>query len=182
MLRLFTGIEIPEAIAARLALLQGGIPGARWMEQRNYHITLSFIGDVEELTADQVSFALPFVEAFPFVQKISGVGIFEEGNHPHVLWAGAEATPPLTNLKLQVDKALRLAGIDVEHRRYIPHVTLARLRDVERERLGHFIEAHKLLKVEPFEVTEFILYQSHKGKDQYHYEPIGRYALGKHGA
>lgn len=178
MLRLFVGLEIPDAIAQRLAQLAGGIPGARWSDPRNYHITLSFIGEVEEPSADRIAFALPYVDCLPFSQALRGMGVFEEGNHPKVLWAGAESTPPLNHLRAQVEKALRLAGIDVPYRKYVPHVTLARLQDVSREHLGHFIEAHNLFSAGPFPVDEFILYQSHKSKDGFHYEPIGRYALG----
>ena len=47
MPRLFTGIEIPAEISERLALLRGGIPGARWIDKENYHLTLRFIGDVD---------------------------------------------------------------------------------------------------------------------------------------
>lgn len=178
MLRLFVGLEIPDAIAQGLAALTGGIPGARWSDPRNYHITLSFIGEVEEPTADRIAFALPYVDCLPFSQTLRGMGVFEEGNHPRVLWAGADSTPPLNHLKSQVDKALRLAGIDVAYKKFVPHVTLARLHDVSRDHLGHFIEAHNLFRAGPFEVSEFLLYQSQKSKDGHHYEPIGRYALG----
>jgi RNA 2',3'-cyclic 3'-phosphodiesterase len=47
MPRLFTGLELPDAVAVRLAHLRGGIVGARWLEPDDYHITLRFIGDAD---------------------------------------------------------------------------------------------------------------------------------------
>ncbi len=75
---------------------------------------------------------------------------------------------------------MRLAGIDVPYKRYIPHVTLARLHDASREDLDRFMQEHKGLTAGPFEVSEFILYESHQGQNGYRYEPIGRYALTRH--
>ena len=177
MPRLFVGIEIPQAVATTLEALKTDMPGVRWSDPRNYHITLSFIGEVAELTVRQITFALPYVDQLPFIQKIKGLGLFEEANHPRVLWAGADSTPPLNHLKGEVDKALRLAGIDVGYKRYIPHVTLARLQDVQRDALDRFMETHHGLAAGPFEVNEFVLYESHQGPNGYHYEPLGRYAL-----
>ena len=48
MPRLFTGLEIPAEIALDLQIMQGGIPGARWLDPANFHLTLRFIGDRSE--------------------------------------------------------------------------------------------------------------------------------------
>ena len=54
MPRLFTGLEIPDGIGRQLAAYRGGLPGARWVEPENYHITLRFIGDIDDGTAREV--------------------------------------------------------------------------------------------------------------------------------
>ncbi len=103
MPRLFVGIEIPKPVAAELEALKVEMPGLRWSDPANYHITLAFIGEVEALTVRQISFALPYVEQLPFIQRIKGLGLFEEAGKAHVLWAGADSTPPLNDLKSGVD-------------------------------------------------------------------------------
>ena len=54
MPRLFTGVEIPSDVGQALATLRGGLPGARWIDPENYHLTLRFIGDVDNRTADEI--------------------------------------------------------------------------------------------------------------------------------
>ena len=55
MPRLFTGIEIPAAIGQQLSMLRGGLPGARWIDVENYHITRRFLGDIDEATAHEAA-------------------------------------------------------------------------------------------------------------------------------
>ena len=55
MPRLFTGLEIPSDVRQSLAMLRGGLPGARWIDAENYHVTLRFIGDVDDVIAHEVA-------------------------------------------------------------------------------------------------------------------------------
>ena len=66
MPRLFTGLEIPSGLGQSLATLRGGLPGARWIDPENYHVTLRFIGDVDDVVAHEVASMLGRVrrEAF----------------------------------------------------------------------------------------------------------------------
>ena len=66
MPRLFTALEIPRDAALSLSLLRGGLPGARWIDVENYHLTLRFIGDVEGHVADEIAGALDRVHRAPF--------------------------------------------------------------------------------------------------------------------
>ena len=72
MPRLFTGLEIPAALGQSLSLLRGGLPGARWIDPENYHLTLRFIGDVDDEIAQEIAWLLVKVrrkdfETFPAV-------------------------------------------------------------------------------------------------------------------
>ena len=58
MPRLFTGLEIPDDIRESLSMLRGGLPGARWIDPENYHLTLRFIGDVDDVIAREIVFML----------------------------------------------------------------------------------------------------------------------------
>ena len=86
MPRLFTGLEIPDDVAFDLDLMRGGISGARWIDRESYHLTLRFIGDIEEGLAREISYELDGVEAKPFVLRLAGCGVFG-GNKPHTLYA-----------------------------------------------------------------------------------------------
>ena len=77
MPRLFTALEIPRDAALSLSLLRGGLPGARWIDVENYHLTLRFIGDVEGHVADEIANALDRVRRRSFQLTLSGVGAWE---------------------------------------------------------------------------------------------------------
>ena len=87
MPRLFTALEIPRDAALSLSLLRGGLPGARWIDVENYHLTLRFIGDVEGPVADEIANALDRVRPPAFSLTLSGVGAFGS-KKPHAMWAG----------------------------------------------------------------------------------------------
>ncbi len=87
MPRLFTALEIPRDAALSLSLLRGGLPGARWIDVENYHITLRFIGDVEGHVADEVANALDRVRRPEFMLNLSGVNAFGS-KKPHSIYAG----------------------------------------------------------------------------------------------
>ena len=72
MPRLFTALEIPSSIAFQLSLLRGGLPGARWIDPENYHITLRFIGDIDPRTADEVGRALMRVDLISIPSCLPG--------------------------------------------------------------------------------------------------------------
>ena len=76
MPRLFTALEIPRDAALSLSLLRGGLPGARWIDVENYHITLRFIGDVEGHVADEIANGLDRIRRPAFNVKLSGLGAF----------------------------------------------------------------------------------------------------------
>ena len=103
MPRLFTALEIPRDAALSLSLLRGGLPGARWIDVENYHLTLRFIGDVEGHVADEIANALDRVHRPSFPLTLSGVGAFGQ-KKPHAVWAGVAASPDLTALQGEIDR------------------------------------------------------------------------------
>jgi 2'-5' RNA ligase len=175
--RLFAGIALPEKLRTRVALLKGGIPGARWVPEENYHITLSFIGNVDEEVAERADEALSTVRAERFSLKLAGAGNFADGDRPRVLWLGVEQSDALMRLQEKAQNALIAARVPVEARKYAPHVTLARLKDPDMPKLAAFLQAHGSIEAPPFEVGGFILYQSHQTKNGSVYEPLREYPL-----
>ena len=88
MIRLFVAIPIPDQLRLRLTGLRGQVPGARWTLPENMHLTLRFVGEIDEDAADDVHDALARITADPFDVQLSGVGHFESRGQVRALWAG----------------------------------------------------------------------------------------------
>lgn len=177
MLRLFVALSLPAELKGRLAMLSGGIPGAKWVPPENYHLTLRFIGEVASWQAQEVDDALAAIRARPFELSLRGVGTFERGGRIAALWVGAERTEGLAFLQGKVETALQRAGLEPERRRFAPHVTLARTDKAPPDKLAAYVQAHNLFRAPPVMVESFTLFSSRLGKEQAVYVPEVDYAL-----
>jgi len=163
-MRLFVALAIPDAVAQDLRMMQGGVPGARWQNREQMHLTLAFIGETDGRDAAMIDDALAGVHAAAFSLQLHGVGQF--GNRqPHALWAAARKNELLEHLARKVDAAIRRVGQppssgDKYAHKFTPHVTLARLRHGELERMRDWLTAHALYTSEAFTVDGFCLYSS----------------------
>jgi 2'-5' RNA ligase len=158
-MRLFVALALPDLIAEQLALLQAGVPGARWQTREQLHLTLRFIGEVDGRDTTAVDDALSLIEAPKFSLALKGVGEFG-GKTPHALWVGVRDKEPVAFLQRKIETALQRAGLPAEQRKFVPHVTLARLRGSPRGRVMDFLADHALYASAPFDVNGFILYSS----------------------
>ena len=178
MIRAFVAITLPEAVRARLALLQHFLPLPRRVAPENMHITLVFLGEQPEDRLEELHHACAAIRAEPFALTLRGVGVFG-GDKPRNVWVGVAPSPPLEHLQRKVETAARGAGIDVAARRFTPHVTLGRMRPHEADlvRLEHAIAACNDFRAEPFDVTEFALMRSHLGRKGAEYAALASYSL-----
>ncbi len=131
MPRLFAGFEIPTEIVERLARWRAGLPGARWTDPANYHLTLRFIGDIDGHTADEIDTELAELRLRAPIPVIFEAFDVFGGDRPHALHVRAKLTPELADLQAEIERRLRRAGLAPEKRKFVPHVTLARLRGVD---------------------------------------------------
>ncbi|WP_108461750.1 RNA 2',3'-cyclic phosphodiesterase [Devosia naphthalenivorans] len=160
MPRLFTGLEIPADIGFALSLKRGGLTGARWIDADNYHITLRFIGDVDGQTADEVAQSLDRLSnSMPFDVRLTHLGTFG-GDKPRALYAGVEPSESLTRLQAAQERVLQRAGLAPEGRKFVPHVTLARLRGGNAMEVARFISEAGRFEPLSFPVGRFVLYSS----------------------
>jgi 2'-5' RNA ligase len=176
LIRLFAAIEIPEPVRTRLGFLQGGIPGARWSKPENLHLTLRFIGEVNEATARDIDSLLTGIRAPSFELTLKGAGEFG-GKEPHAVWAGVKPNPALTHLASKIESALQRMGLPADTRKYTPHVTLAYLHDAPVAKVREFVLAHDPFECGPFAATWFGLYSSHSSSGGSHYVLESQYAL-----
>src|SRR5438067_8940962 len=103
MPRLFTALEIPPDIAQSLAMLRGGLPGARWIDPENYHLTLRFIGEVDDMVAHEIASMLGQVRRKEFELRFDGLTSFG-GRRPRAVVATLAHTPALMELHAEHER------------------------------------------------------------------------------
>jgi RNA 2',3'-cyclic 3'-phosphodiesterase len=159
MPRLFTGLEIPPHVAQTLAMMRGGLPGARWIDPENYHLTLRFIGDIDDALAHEIAGMLNRVHRGPFELRLDGLSSFG-GRKPRALVATAAPSAPLMELQAEHERLLQRLGLEPEGRKYTPHVTLARLRDSSSWQVAEYLSARGHYRSASFAVSRFVLFSS----------------------
>ncbi len=176
MIRLFTAIDLPKGHKHELLSRMGGLPHVRWQTEDQFHLTLRFIGEVEEGQAEEIRLLLSGIDFRPFPLKISGIGTFGSRRKARMIWAGVERAGPLKALQEKISNVLRRAGIPPEERKYTPHITLARVKGDNGPRLQAFLENNSDLSLPEFEVSGFDLMQSHLGGTGAHYRVVETYS------
>lgn len=159
MPRLFTGLEFPSDVAQRLSFMRGGLPGARWIEPSDYHVTLRFIGDIDHRLADDIADLLASIQRRSFSLRLSGLDWFGK-DKPHSLYAAVAPSSELSELQAEQERLMRRLGLPPEPRKYTPHVTLARLRDAKPWQVSEWIAARSPFSLPPFSVGRFVLFSS----------------------
>ena len=177
MPRLFTGLELPESVAGAVALARGGVPGARWIQPEDYHITLRFLGEVDARTAHEIVETLNDVRRSAIPVRFDGLGWFG-GDKPRALVAHVKADPAIVGLQAEHERRLRRIGLPPETRKFKPHVTLARLRGVGPAAVADFLSSRGRLEVEAFTAERFVLYSSKEGGGGGPYVVEAAYPLG----
>jgi 2'-5' RNA ligase len=177
MLRLFVGLGMPDGVAARLSIMCAGVPGATWVEPANLHLTLRFIGEVEEQDAEEIDALLAGVEAPAFSIELAGVNTFGEGAKARSIHASVVPSAELAHLQAKIESAVVRAGRPPETRKFTPHVTLARLHKPQAPRLAAFLEGNAIFQAGPFRIDQFTLYESRLGKGSAVYIPLVDYPL-----
>jgi 2'-5' RNA ligase len=161
MSRLFVAIDLPEQVKEAVAGIAGGeLAGARRVPWEQLHLTLRFIGDVDEDMVQAIKMALSGIRRGSFFMTLKDVGHFPPGKHPRVLWVGMEESGQLLELQREVEQALTCAGISPEERVFSPHITIARLKETPLDEVTALEERKNLFSAGPFPVDEFYLYSS----------------------
>jgi 2'-5' RNA ligase len=160
MSRLFVAIDLPPEVVAQLQGLCRGVPGARWVQPEQMHLTLRFIGEVDGGIFQDIKEGLAGITAPVFSLQVKGLGFFPPRKNPRVLWAGIAPVEEVSGLRNRIENLLVGMGLEPEGRKYSPHITLARLHDTPLARLDRFLADNNLFATEPFPVSGFHLYSS----------------------
>ncbi|HVY59709.1 MAG TPA: RNA 2',3'-cyclic phosphodiesterase [Xanthobacteraceae bacterium] len=159
MPRLFTALEIPREIGQALSMLRGGLPGARWIDPENYHLTLRFIGDIDDMAAREIAFMLGKVNRAAFDLRLQGLSSFG-GRKPRAVVAGIAPNQPLLDLQAEHERLMQRVGLAPEGRKYTPHVTLARLRDSSSRQVADYLATRQPFRTDAFRAARFVLFSS----------------------
>ena len=159
MPRIFTGLELPLNVAQSLATLRGGLPGARWIDLEDYHVTLRFIGDVDDVIAHEVASLLGRVRRGAFELRVEDLKSFG-GRKPRAIVAALGPGQAVTELQAEHERLMQRVGLEPEGRKFTPHVTLARLRDSSSRQVADYLAIRPFLAPLSFRVTRFVLFSA----------------------
>lgn len=160
MYRLFVAVDLTANAREAVSRICTGIPGVKWIDAAQLHLTLRFIGDADDTLLGRIREELADIAAAPFSLILRGVGRFPPKRDPRVLWVGIERSEHLFCLYRLVEAALERSGLEPEPRDFIPHITLARLKVMPSVTLAPFLENNRLFATPPVPVVEFHLYSS----------------------
>jgi len=176
MHRLFVAIRPPEPIRDLLIDAMDESPDFRWQHDEQLHLTLRFIGEVDRPLADDIAAALTRIRAERFSLRIAGTGRFEQRNSGS-LWAGVEPKAPVAALASKIERSCVGLGLEPERRAFHPHITLARWKGRRTREIADSLQRTRGLASEPFDVSEFILFESRLSRHGAHYEEAASYPL-----
>lgn len=176
MPRLFFGLEIPEAIKTCLLQVKTQVAGARWQSRGQLHLTLAFLGQVED---QQVALACDLVREVtqpPFELNVQGLGCFGSPEKPKILWAGVSPENELGELQNNLATRLTANGFTLKNPNFKPHITLSRFRHPAGS-VSSLLDSHQGTVFGLMPVQGFVLYESTPGPGGSVYTVVKRFAL-----
>jgi 2'-5' RNA ligase len=179
MPRLFIALPVPEEIAEELTTLQSGVPDARWVPVENFHVTLCFAGEVHGAMMRDLEEELSDIAGPRFPVAVAGVEQFSSGKQPKALVALVARSDRLDWLQQKVSTVARNCGIAIEHRKFRPHVTLARFPNGAEtgHHIAQFMASHSTFRTDPWVAEQFVLYSSRLRPDGAVYREEATYDL-----
>ncbi|UCH65926.1 MAG: RNA 2',3'-cyclic phosphodiesterase [Ignavibacterium sp.] len=181
MIRLFTALLIPDEIKQQLLStcysLVENPEQYRWAGPDNIHLTLKFIGEVDEDLTEPIKDELAFTEEFEhFDCTISRFGFFFRDGEPKILWARLNTDKRIHTLVEELNHRLSIFSIPVEKRRFKPHLTMLRLKQHPGEEFINKFKVHSFEKIN-FELITFALVKSELFQSGARYTEIKKYNL-----
>lgn len=183
-MRLFIALDLPEEWKRILAQPEASIGwlgrGVKWVEPRGMHLTLKFLGEVEETLLPQIRDGITVAcsTISTFTMRLQGTGVFPNPKRPRVYWAGIEAPRQLMDLQTRMDAEMQRIGFPAEEHPFRPHLTIARIKDpIGKQRMTDALLNFKL-EGDSIEIREALLMRSHLSIEGARYEAIFRCPLG----
>ncbi|MGO9612145.1 MAG: RNA 2',3'-cyclic phosphodiesterase [Dissulfurispiraceae bacterium] len=185
-MRCFIAIDISDEVRATIdKVIQqvgGASKGIKWVVPWNIHLTLKFLGEIDNVGITLVD---DWLSTFgtrynPFNIRIRGTGIFPSLRHPNVLWVGIDASDDLKRLANDIDDAMVQQGFKKEDRKFSPHLTVGRVKNgkVIDSTVREFLNFQEIF-FGSVEVEEFMLMKSILRPSGAEYSRLATFKLGK---
>lgn len=165
MARLFVAVDLPHERAASLQELQDSDLNARWTPADQFHVTVRFLGEVDDQRAKQFESRLEDIDLPSFQLGGQGLDVFPSTRKPRVLVAHVNEEPGLMALQESVDDLAVEMGFDEDDRPFNPHITIARLKVTSPQEIRAFLKRHTGFGIDPFVAAGFRLYESSTGSE-----------------
>lgn len=172
MARLFVALDLPASFKASLEPYLAGLRGARFINPQMAHITLSFLGEVSPAHEHDIVNALAPIRTEPFDLHFEGLDTFGDRRRVRNLHLKVAPSRPLQELQHSVARAMSRCGVEDEHRRYTPHVTLARFKSADPVLIARYVQEMGRVSLPPVTVRGFTLFESHLLTTGAHYDPL----------
>lgn len=153
-----------------------------WPDEGNIHITLAFLGDTPDSRIPLIKEAIAVIcnNHSRFGLAIRGIGVFRSQSDPRVIWAGVDAIEKLNSLRHDVAEALRKLEVPIDDRKFSPHITLGRIKNIkDAAKLNSLVEQYALTEFQNTEISELVFYESILMQTGAVYRPLGIYPLKK---
>ncbi|MFH1458344.1 MAG: RNA 2',3'-cyclic phosphodiesterase [Candidatus Omnitrophota bacterium] len=167
-MRTFIAIELPEEIKESLAQLQGRLKDSKadvkWVEPKNIHLTLKFLGEINDEQLREITKILEQVaeKNVGFQMRISSIGVFPKMNFPRVIWVGLDKGDSETKkIATDLEERIIAVGIPREKQTFSSHITIGRVKSsFNRDELVNCLKAIDSLEGKEFVVQKIILFKS----------------------
>ncbi len=151
-----------------------GLNAVRWQDDTQLHLTTRYIGEIDARTAEDACAALELVGLASFEASLGSFGSFDVRHAGAQIWVGVEPVEALRLLHKKIDNALVRAGLEPEHRAYLPHITLGRCRTITPD-IAEWIANQPPISSCAFTVTGFEVFESHLSRNGAHYMRVAEF-------
>ncbi len=177
-MRLFLAVSLPESNKRELARIQGTLKVGRLADPDTFHLTLLFLGDVSDAQAVELNDGLEALRIRLPQIVLRGIGHFGHDG-PRAVWIGAAPDQPLQALHGKLAQLARSVGVPLRRRKFVPHVTLARLRGdpADSAAVAAFAARHARFELAAFQTFALTLFRSHLRPEGPIYESLADYPV-----
>jgi 2'-5' RNA ligase len=183
-MRLFVAIEVSntlrDALELRIESTRARLPAASWLRPDALHLTLAFLGEQADESVETIAGALAAAASVhaSFSVHPAGAGFFPHHRAARVAWIALEPAAPPRALAQSVRNELERAGVGFDGKRFVPHLTICRIRSRWRQEDAEaFTQTFSDIDTPPFEVHEVVLFRSELRQDGAVHTPLHRGSL-----
>lgn len=150
-------IVLPPKVQSALSLMFYGLPQVQWIEEESLHLTLRDFKGIEGPSVEKLRQRLNSIYFLPFSITLEGICLSQNRGNRGMIMAGVSNEPPISLLRKEIDRELRILNLPSYGPIFSPHVTLGIIKRENQQKLSDFLAAHAFFKSMPFQATSCVL-------------------------